>query len=163
MTFEALVQTFAHRAASGDGVGLAELFTENGVYDDYFFGPQKGRAAIVAMLGHFAEGGANFRWEFFDLVASDRLGYASDRLGYASYRFSYDSKHPAAKGARVVFDGIGRFEWSGALLTRYSEVFDRGMALAQQAYDPARIAKICNRYADAQKARPEWAGHIGKA
>jgi hypothetical protein len=156
MSFDTLVQTFADRAASGDGVGLASLFTEDGVYDDYFFGPQKGRPAIAAMLAHFAEGGTNFRWEFFDLVTNDRLGYAS-------YRFSYKSKYPAAKGARVVFDGIGRFERSGPLLTRYSEVFDRGMALAQQAYDPVRIAKICNRYADALKARPEWAGHISKA
>ena len=155
MTFETMVQTFADRAATGDGVGLGALFTEDGVYDDYFFGPQKGRAAIAAMLDHFAEGGANFRWEFFDLVANDRRGYAS-------YRFSCDSKHPPANGARVVFDGIVRFERSGALLTRYSEAFDRGMALAQQAYDPVRIAKICNRNADALKARPEWAEHFKK-
>ncbi len=153
MTFEELVQTFAARAAAGDANALAALFTEDGVYDDYFFGPQTGRAAIAKMLGHFSDGGANFRWEFFDLVANDRLGYAS-------YRFSYDSKFPAANGARVVFDGIGRFERAGDLLVRYSEVFDRGMALAQQAYDPARIAKIANRYAAALKSRPEWAAHV---
>ena len=34
------------------------------------------------------------------------------------------------------------------------------MALAQQSYDPARLARIGQKYATALKARPEWAGHL---
>jgi limonene-1,2-epoxide hydrolase len=153
MEFSELVNRFAAAAASGNGEALADLFTADGTYDDYFFGPCTGREAIKAMLGHFAEGGSNFRWEFRDCV---RAG----NLGYASYRFSFDSRRPEAKGARVVFDGIGRFDLDGDHIRRYSEVFDRGMALAQQEFEPERLRKIGLKYAGALKARPEWAAHL---
>jgi hypothetical protein len=152
MTFAELVDRFAAAAAAGDGDGLADLFTPEGTYDDYFFGPCSGRAAIKQMLAHFAEGGRKFRWEFYDPVLAGQTGYAS-------YRFSFESTRPAAKGARVAFDGIGRFDLEGDRIKRYSEVFDRGMALAQQAFEPERLAKIALKYANALKNRPEWAAH----
>jgi hypothetical protein len=153
MEFSELVKRFAAAAASGNGDGLAELFTPDGIYEDYFFGPSIGCEAIKAMLAHFAEGGRDFRWEFFDPVRSGSIGYAS-------YRFSFDSTHPAANGARVVFDGIGRFDLEGDRIRRYSEVFDRGMALAQQAFAAERLRRIALRYADGLKARPEWKAHL---
>jgi len=153
MEFSDLVNRFAAAAASGNGDTLADLFTADGTYDDYFFGPSTGRDAIKAMLAHFAEGGRNFRWEFFDPVRSGSIGYAS-------YRFSYDSTRPEANGARVVFDGIGRFDFEGDRIRRYSEVFDRGMALAQQAFEGERLRKIGLRYAGALKAKPEWKAHL---
>jgi hypothetical protein len=153
MDFADLVNRFAAAAASGNGDALADLFTPDGTYDDYFFGPSTGREAIKKMLAHFAEGGRNFRWEFFDPV---RTG----SIGYASYRFSFDSTRPGAKGARVVFDGIGRFDFDGDRIKRYSEAFDRGMALAQQEFEGERLRKIGLRYAGALKARPEWKAHL---
>ena len=62
--------------------------------------------------------------------------------------------------ARVVFDGIGRFDLEGDRIRRYSEVFDRGMALAQQEFEPERLRKIGLKYAGALKARPEWKAHL---
>jgi ketosteroid isomerase-like protein len=153
MDFTKLVNGFAAAAAAGDGDALADLFTPDGTYDDYFFGPHTGRVAIKRMLAHFAEGGRDFRWEFHDPVQAGNLGYAS-------YRFSYTSTHPDSNSARVVFDGIGRFELDGDRIRRYSEVFDRGMALAQQAYAPERVSRILQRYAAALKASPEWKSHL---
>jgi limonene-1,2-epoxide hydrolase len=153
MEFSELVQRFAAAAASGNGDALADLFAPDGTYDDYFFGPNTGREAIKSMLAHFADGGRNFRWEFFDPV---RVG----AVGYASYRFSFDSTRPEAKGARVMFDGIGRFDLDGDRIRRYAEVFDRGMALAQQEYEGERLRKIGLKYATALKARPEWKAHL---
>jgi hypothetical protein len=153
MDFADLVNRFATAAASGNGDALADLFTPDGTYDDYFFGPSTGREAIKKMLAHFGEGGSDFRWEFFDPV---RTG----GVGYASYRFSFESTRPEAEGARVVFDGIGRFDLEGDRIRRYSEVFDRGMALAQQAFEGERLRKIGVKYASALKARPEWQGHL---
>ena len=152
MEFGELVKRFAAAAASGNGDALADLFTADGTYDDYFFGPSKGREAIKKMLAHFGEGGSNFRWDFFDPVQAGNVGYAS-------YRFSFDSKRPEAKGARVAFDGIGRFDLEGGRIKRYSEVFDRGMALAQQEFEGERLRKIGLKYATSLKARPEWAKH----
>ena len=152
MQFRDLVDRFAAAAAAGDGDALADLFTPDGTYDDYFFGPNTGREAIKTMLAHFADGGRSFRWEFFDAISSGELGYAS-------YRFSFQSTRKAAKGARVVFDGIGRFELEGGRIKRFSEVFDRGMALAQQELEAEHLRKIELKYAAALKARPEWARH----
>jgi hypothetical protein len=152
MDFAELVRRFGDAAASGDGEALADLFTPDGTYDDYFFGPSTGREAIKRLLAQFGDGGRNFRWELYDPV---RCG----SIGYASYRFSYDSTRAEAEGARVVFDGIGRFELEDDLIRRYSEVFDRGMALAQQAFAPEHLAKILLKYANATRARPQWSGH----
>jgi ketosteroid isomerase-like protein len=152
MQFAALVARFAQAAAAGDGDRLAELFTDDGVYDDYFYGPYQGRRRIREMLAHFGEGGRDFTWSFHDPVSDGRVGYAS-------YRFSFTSKAPEADGARVMFEGIGRFELSGGRIARYSEVFDRGAALAQQGFEAARLLKICRRYAEQLKSRPEWTAH----
>jgi ketosteroid isomerase-like protein len=153
MDFPQLLEAFASAAARGDGDALADLFTEDGTYVDYFFGPYTGRTAIKGMLAHFAEGGRDFRWEFH---APAHTG----NVAYASYRFSFTSTRPEAKGARVAFDGMSRFELEGGKIKRYSEVFDRGMALAQQAYEPERLVKIGQRYARELKAQPEWSGHV---
>jgi hypothetical protein len=154
MEFPALLDTFARAIERRDGNGLADLFTDDGVYDDYFFGVSKpGRAGICETVNHFYSGGTNYRWEFFSPLASDRLGYAS-------YWFSYDSTLPEASGARVVFEGISRFELEGDRIKRYSEVFDRGMALAQVGFTPERLKKIGLRYADELKRAPAARPHL---
>jgi ketosteroid isomerase-like protein len=152
MDLSAHLKRFAAAVEAGDGDALANLFTPDGVYDDYFFGPQNGRQAIKTMLAHFSDGGRDFRWDFFDPVLQGDLGYAS-------YRFSYTSKAPEAEGARVTFDGISRIAIDGGLIKHYSEVFDRGMALAQQNFAPERMRRIGQKYAAALKVRPDWARH----
>ena len=111
------------------------------------------RSAIAGMLAHFGEGGRDFQWTFHDPVSAGAIGYAS-------YRFSYTSLAPEAAGGRVCFEGIARFELQDGAIRRYSEVFDRGMALAQQNFAPERLSRICRRYGDALKQRPEWASHL---
>jgi len=149
-----LLSKFSAAVAANDGNALADLFTEDGVYDDYFFGPSKpGRQGIVDMIDHFHEGGSDFRWEFFDVVEAGALGYAG-------YRFSYTSTLPDAKGARVVFEGISRFRMANGRIAHYSEVFDRGAALAQLDFAPERLKKISLKYANGLKARPEAAMHV---
>ncbi len=155
MDLAATLKAFSKAVETNNGKALAELFTADGVYDDYFFGPSKpGRAGIVEMLAHFYEGGKNFKWEFTDPVATGSLGYAS-------YRFSYDSTLPDAKGARVLFEGISRFQLHDGKIKHYSEVFDRGMALAQLDFAPERLKKIEMKYANALKAQPDAARHKG--
>ncbi|MGE0698196.1 MAG: nuclear transport factor 2 family protein [Hyphomicrobiaceae bacterium] len=154
MDLTSMLAKFSAAVESGNGDALAELFTADGVYDDYFFGPSEpGRTGIRDMLAHFYEGGEGFKWEFFAPVASGPLGYAS-------YRFSYTSKLPEAKGRRVVFEGISRFELEGGLIKRYSEVFDRGAALAQQDFAAERLKKIALKYASRLKAQPEAKAHL---
>ncbi len=154
MSLVETLKTFSAAVEKNDGRALAALFTPDGIYDDYFFGPSKpGSDGIVEMLAHFYEGGANFKWDFFDVVETGTLGYAS-------YRFSYDSTLPEAKGARVAFEGISRFALENGRIKRYSEVFDRGMALAQLDFAPERLKKVELKYATRFKAAPETARHV---
>ena len=150
-----LMSRFATALQNRDGAGLASCFTDDGVYDDYFFGPRQGPEGIHETVEHFYEGGKNYRWDFTECAGNDKLAFAS-------YNFSYVSKSPTAGSERILFDGIARLELRDGLIQRYSEVFDRGMALAQQNFPPERIVKIVNRYADGLRQRPEWREHVKK-
>jgi hypothetical protein len=67
--FTALLTTFADAVQSNHGQCLAMLFTEDGVYEDGFFGAHTGRAAIAAMLQRFHDTGSSYLWEFVDPAA----------------------------------------------------------------------------------------------
>jgi ketosteroid isomerase-like protein len=154
MTLKALLAAFTAAVETGDGNALADCFTADGAYDDYFFGPSKpGREGIVEMLAHFYEGGKDFRWDFYDIAE------AGD-LGYASYCFSYTSTLPEVKGTRVAFEGISRMTLVGGRIKHYGEVFDRSIALSQLDFAPERLKKIALKYANRLKESPAMARHV---
>jgi hypothetical protein len=153
--FTDMLSRFAAAVAANDGKGLAALFTENGVYDDGFYGEYAGREAIAKMLQHFHDTGTSFRWDFFDALSDGRTGYAR-------YRFSYASRMPGAEGKPVVFEGTSHFVFRDGLIARYSEVFDRGMALAQQDFAPERIKRVLLKLADKQNATAEAKEHLAR-
>jgi ketosteroid isomerase-like protein len=154
MTLATLLTAFTSAVEKGDGGALADCFTPDGVYDDYFFGPSRpGRDGIVEMLAHFYEGGKDFRWDFSDVVEAGPLGYAS-------YCFSYTSTLPEAKGARVAFEGIARFKLENGKIKHYSEVFDRSLPLSQIDFAPERLKKIALKYSARLKETPAMARHI---
>ena len=140
MDFVNLLRRFADAAARADTAGFAALFTPEGCYDDGFFGVHRGRAAIAAMLARFHEGGEAFRWQFDEPLADARIGYAR-------YLFSYRSKQPESAGRLIVFEGMARLAFDGALIADYAEVFDRGVAFVQLGFAEPRIAKLLARYA----------------
>lgn len=151
--FTALLESFSSCAAANDGERLARLFTPEGTYDDYFFGPHTGRAAIAAMLDRFHEGGEQFRWEFFEPLSDGKLGYAR-------YRFSYRSKVPGSEGKMIAFEGISVMRLKDGLIEHYGEVFDRGTAFVQLGFAPGKVARLLEKYAEAQNASPAFRGHV---
>jgi limonene-1,2-epoxide hydrolase len=150
--FTSILRDFTDAVINADGARLASLFTSDGVYEDYFFGPHQGAEAISAMLARFYEGGAQFRWDFFNPVSDSRGGYAQ-------YHFSYRSKVAESAGQIVGFEGISRFELADGKIARYSEVFDRGAALAALQFSAERSHKILTRYWDAYRGSPAFASH----
>ena len=46
MEFADLIGRMTRAAAAGDGAGVADCFTDDGVYHDVFYGTFTGRAAI---------------------------------------------------------------------------------------------------------------------
>ena len=151
--FTVLLESFSACAAANDGEGLARLFTPEGTYDDYFFGPHSGRATIAAMLARFHEGGKAFRWEFFEPLSDGRIGYVR-------YRFSYRSRVAGSEGKPIAFEGISVFHLRDGLIEHYGEVFDRGTAFVQLGFAPGKVARLLEKYAEAQNATPEFRAHI---
>ena len=153
--FANLLKRFADAVVKNDGAGLATLFDEDGVYDDGFFGAHKGADEIARMLARFHETGSDYRWDFFDPLSEGRIGYAR-------WRFSYTSKMPGAEGRPVLFEGMSCFEFRGDRIVRYSEVFDRGVALVQQDFAAERLRKALVKAADRQNATPEAREHLDR-
>jgi len=155
LDFPALLQRFAAAVVANDGAGLAAMFTEDGVYEDGFFGVNQGPAAIARMLAKFHETGRDYRWDFFDPLSNGRIGYAR-------WRFSYASKMPGAEGRPVVFEGMSLFEFRGERIARYSEAFDRGVAFVQQGFAAERLRKILAKTAQAQNATSACREHLAR-
>jgi SnoaL-like domain len=153
--FPALLRRFSDAVVANDGAALAGLFTEDGVYDDGFFGAHQGRDAIARMLAKFHETGTNYRWDFFDPLSDGRIGYAR-------WRFSYAAKMPGAEGRPVVFEGMSLFELLGERIARYGEAFDRGVALVQQEFPAERLRKILAKAAARQNATPGCREHLAR-
>ena len=153
--FETMLGRFAAAVAANDGAGLAALFAADGVYDDGFYGEYAGREAIAKMLQHFHDTGTNFRWDFFDALSDGRTGYAR-------YRFSYASKMPGSEGKPVVFEGTSHFAFRNGLISRYSEMFDRGLALAQQDFAAERIKRVLMKHADRLQASADGKDHLAR-
>jgi hypothetical protein len=155
MDFTSMLSRFTAAVVANDGKGLAALFTTGGVYDDGFFGEHAGREAIAKLLQHFHDTGTNYRWDFFDALSDGKTGYAR-------YRFSYASKMPGAEGKPVMFEGTSHFVLENGQIARYSEVFDRGMALAQQDFAPERIKRVLVKQVDKQNASAEAKDHLAR-
>ena len=154
-SFTELLKAFAATVVANDGVGLAALFTPEGVYVDELFGAHHGRAAIAAMLQRFHDTGRDYRWEFIDPVRDGDIGYAR-------FRFSFASRLPECEGRPVIFEGISQFRFDAGLIARYTEAFDRGVALVQLGFPAERIRRIVEKAAASLKANPEAQAHIGR-
>ena len=153
--FTSMLSRFAAAVCSNDGKGLAALFAADGVYDDGFFGEHAGGEAIAKMLQRFHDTGTNYRWDFFDALTDGKTGYAR-------YRFSYASRMPGAEGKPVVFEGTGHFVFKDGLIARYSEAFDRGVALAQQDFAAERIKRVLVKHIEKQNTSAAAKDHLAR-
>ena len=155
MTFPDLLDAFAAAVAANNGERLALLFTEDGTYEDGFFGAHIGRPAIAAMLQHFHDTGRDYFWEFLDPVGDGVIGYAR-------FRFSYASLLPEAVGRPVLFEGMSCFHFRDRLIAHYREAFDRGVALVQLDFPAERIKRVLEKAAAAQNQLPEARRHLDR-
>jgi limonene-1,2-epoxide hydrolase len=151
--FRALLDCFTAAGCANDGARFSALFTENGTYEDDFFGLFRGRAEIAAMLQRFHDTGENYRWYFHDLVTDGKLGYAT-------FRFSFHSKMPGHEGKPVLITGISCFRFENGLIAAYRETFDTGIALVQLGFPAERIKRVLDKEAAAQNATPEAHEHL---
>ena len=157
MDTTALLKKFCSAVERRDGKSFAELFTEDGVYHDVFYGAFKGRAKIAEMVDDwFHRTARDFRWEMFRPVSDGTTLYAY-------YTFSYVSTLPEAQGKnggrRVGFDGVSIMTLRDSQIVEYREVANSSIGLLDIGFAPERVAKILAKEAEQIKARPEWQRH----
>jgi ketosteroid isomerase-like protein len=151
--FAALVKRFGDAATAGDGHALAALFTPDGTYHDYIYGPHEGRASIADMLENlFHRDATDYHWEFRDPVVNGDIGYARSLSRFVSTISQF-------KGRKVVIDGISRFVLKNGLIADYFESVNGGVAQAQLGVSPERMAKVMARWSDRFLAEPEVADY----
>ena len=154
--FARLLREFTLSAESGDGERFARHFTEDAIYYDYIYGLHKGRAEIAHMMEHmFHRDADEYRWEMFDPVFENGMGYA---WSLSSFR----SRVPQFDGQRVVIDGMSRFLVRDGLVSEYRESVNGGVAMAQLGVEPARMSKVFNRWAGWLKERPETVDYLAR-
>jgi uncharacterized protein (TIGR02246 family) len=154
MSIKAMLKNFCEAVERRDGRAFADLFTEDGVYHDVFYGAFKGRAKIAEMIDDwFYRTASDFRWDMHQ-PASD------GEMLYARYTFSYRSKPPEAKGARAMFEGVAIMKLRDGRIFEYHEVANTAPAFVDMNFAPERIAGIAAKQGAALKARPEMQRHL---
>ncbi|MDE5442120.1 nuclear transport factor 2 family protein [Bradyrhizobium sp. CSA207] len=154
MTTTAMLRAFCDAVEQRNGKAFADLFTEDGVYHDVFYGAFAGRTKIADMIDDwFYRTASDFRWDMHDPV-SDRTTL------YARYTFSYRSTLPEANGARAMFEGVAIMTLRDGKIASYHEVANTAPAFVDLNFAPERIAKIAAKQGAELKARPEMRRHL---
>lgn len=154
MNPSAMLKSFCEAVEQHNGKALADLFTEDGVYHDVFYGPFKGRAEITELIDDwFYRTATDFRWDMHAPVSDGQTLYAR-------YTFSYGSLLPEAKGARAMFEGVAIMTLREGLIAEYHEVANTTTGFVDMNFAPERIVKIVARQGAALKARPEMKRHL---
>ncbi|WP_291847482.1 nuclear transport factor 2 family protein [Bradyrhizobium sp.] len=151
-----MLRAFCDAVEQHNGKAFADLFTEDGVYHDVFYGPFAGRTKIAAMIDDwFYRTATDFRWDMHEPVSDGRTLYAR-------YTFSYRSTLPEAEGARAMFEGVAIMKLREGRISEYHEVANTAPAFVDIRFAPERIAKIVARQGAALKARPEMKRHLAE-
>jgi limonene-1,2-epoxide hydrolase len=154
MNVSTMLRSFCDAVERRDGRGFAELFTEDGVYHDVFYGAFEGRTRIAAMIDdHFYRTATDFRWDMHAPVCDGETLYAR-------YTFSYRSLLPEAKGARAMFEGVAIMTLHDGRIADYREVANTAPAFVDMNFAPERIAKIAARQGAELKAQPDMQRHL---
>ena len=154
MSATEMLRAFCDAVEQRNGKAFANLFTEDGVYHDVFYGAFAGRLEIAEMIDDwFYRTATDFRWDMHAPVSDGSTLYAR-------YTFSYRSTLPEAKGARAMFEGVAIMRLRDGRIAEYHEVANTATGFLDMNFAPERIAKIVAKQGAALKARPEMARHL---
>jgi ketosteroid isomerase-like protein len=154
MNVTVMLRAFCDAVEQHNGAALADLFTDDGVYHDAFYGAFAGRTRIAALIDDwFYRTATDFRWDMHAPVSDGETLYAR-------YTFSYRSTLPEARGARVMFEGVAIMTLRDGRIAGYYEVANTAPAFVDMNFAPERIAKLVARQGAALKARPEMKRHL---
>ena len=149
-----MLRAFCDAVEQRNGKAFAELFAEDGVYHDVFYGAFEGRAKIAELIDDwFYRTAEDFRWDMHAPVSDGATLYTR-------YTFSYRSTLPEAMGARAMFEGVAIMALRDGRIAEYHEVANTATGFVDMNFAPERIAKIFAKQGAALKARPEMKRHL---
>ena len=154
MNTTTMLRAFCDAVEQRNGKAFAELFTDDGVYHDVFYGAFAGHVKIAEMIDDwFYRTATDFRWDMHAPVSDGHTLYVR-------YTFSYRSTLPEAEGARAMFEGVAIMQLRDGKIAEYHEVANTAPAFIDIKFAPERIAKIFAKQGAALKARPEMKRHL---
>jgi ketosteroid isomerase-like protein len=154
MNVTAMLGAFCDAVERRNGRAFAELFTEDAIYHDVFYGAFKGREKIAELIDDwFYRTATDFRWDMHEPVSDGETLYAR-------YTFSYRSTLPEARGARAMFEGVAIMKLRGGRIVEYHEVANTATGFVDMNFAPERMTKIFAKQSAALKARPEMKRHL---
>src|SRR6476469_1468193 len=108
MNIPAMLRAFCDAVEKRDGAAFADLFTEDGVYHDVFYGAFAGRAKIAEMIDDwFYRTAADFRWDMHEPVSDGEIvryhEVANTATGFVDMNFAPEriAKIVARQGAAL--------------------------------------------------------------
>lgn len=151
--FNELLVEFTTSVEKGDGSRLSKLFTEDGVYDDVFYGMFHGRKGISSMLEElFHRDGQNFIWEMLNPVHNKETGYAR-------WRFSFDCQLDHIKGKRIFMDGVGLFNLRNGLISKYEDCVRSAELFQQMELPQDKEVKVVTKMREKMLDTQDWSAH----
>ena len=154
MEVENMLRDFCSAVEHHDGKRLAQLFCEDGVYHDVFYGAFAGRERIAELIDvWFYKDADEFRWDMVDPVFDGQTLYTR-------YLFSFRSLLPQARHARAMFEGVSVMKIRDGRIAEYREIADVAPSFVDMNFAPERIAKLAARQGSELKKRPEMARHL---
>jgi len=154
METTAMLRAFCSAVERRDGKALADLFTEDGVYHDVFYGDFRGRQRVAELIDDwFHRTAKDFRWDMHRPVSDGQMLYAY-------YTFIYVSTLPEAGGRRVGFEGVAMMKLRDGKIAEYREVANVGPAFVDLGFPPERVSKILAKEGKHLKAQPDFKRHV---
>lgn len=156
MEFPELLDEFCAAVKAGDGKRFSQVFTEDAVYHDVFYGPHAGREAIGQMLeGLFHRDARNFEWQMIGPVTDGSVGYAR-------WVFSFDGAMAQSEGKRIVMEGVGLFQLRDGLISRYEDFAKTGEVLLRLGFPPEKLSRVLSGKVAAADERDEVRLHLDR-
>ena len=150
-----MLRAFCDAVEQRNGKAFAELFTEDGVYHDVFYGAFEGRAKIAEMIDDW----------FYRTADRFPLGHARPRQRRAARSMRATRSATARRCRRR--KARGRCSRASSIMklrdgkiAEYHEVANTAPAFVDIKFAPERIAKIVAKQGAALKARPEMKRHL---
>ena len=150
--FAALLARFTATVEQGDFDGFGSLFTEDGCYEDLFYGRNVGPAAVADMVRRWYADGEDYKWDMFEPVSNGTVGYA-----HFIFSFTGKTKHNAGK--RAVVMGAAQFRLRGDRIVQYTEWADNMGALRQLGAPGDLLERVADRFVKHARGLPEARRH----